>query len=124
MARPLRSAKVDILSRYVNFFHSLRKSTTKEVQALSRLLARDIRSVTARNLQYIVELSGLNPWTDPPRRIQAALVAQETVLVPLQDKWRVPYLCSLLQQRGEAHSLALEEEERILTELISSLVLN
>ena len=53
------SAKVDILSRYVKFFHSLRRSTSKEVQVLSRLMARDIRSVTARNIQYIVELSGL-----------------------------------------------------------------
>ena len=40
------SAKVDILSRYVKFFHSLRKSASHEVQVLSRYLARDVQSVT------------------------------------------------------------------------------
>ena len=57
------SAKVDILSRYANFFHSLRKSSCHEVQVLSRLLARDIQSVTGKNLQLIADVSGLNPWT-------------------------------------------------------------
>ena len=55
------SARVDILSRYVNFFHSLRKSSCQEVQVLSRFLARDVQSVTGKNLQLISEASGLNP---------------------------------------------------------------
>ena len=118
------SAKVDILCRYIKFFHSLRNSPSKEVQVLSRYLARDVRSVTGKNLQYVAEVTGLNPWTASQARLKAALVAEDTVQVPLQASWRVPYLCSLLGQRGAAHSLALEDEQDRLTELINSLVIN
>ena len=120
----LTSARVDILSRYVNFFHSLRKSSCHEVQVLSRFLARDVQSVTGKNLQLVTEASGLNPWTASQGKLKAALIAGEAVEVPLEDRWRLPYLSSLLSQRGEAHNLALEELEDILTKLIDSLVAN
>ena len=118
------SARVDILSRYVNFFHSLRKSSCREVQVLSRFLARDVQSVTGKNLLLISEASGLNPWTASQSRLKAALIAGESVEVPQEDRWRLPYLSSLLSQRGEAHNLALEELEDTLTKLIDSLVAN
>ena len=118
------SAKVEILSRYVRFFRSLLCSTSKEVRVLSRLYARDVRSVTGKNLYYIAEITGLNPWVVPYSGLQAALIDEDTVQVPEQDRWRVPYLCSLLRQRGEAHHMAMEEEKQRLTELINSLVAN
>ena len=91
---------------------------------VARLMARDMQSTTGKNLQYIAESTGLNPWTSPQGRLKAALVEQELVEVTLQDRWRVPYLCSLLSQRGEAHSMALEEDKERLTTLINSLVAN
>ena len=118
------SARVEILSRYVKFFHSLRNSASKEVQVVARLMARDMQSNTGKNLQYISESTGLNPWTSPQGRLKAALVEQEVVEVPLQDRWRVPYLCSLLSQRGEVHSMVLEEDKKGLTTLIDSMVAN
>ena len=54
----------------------------------------------------------------------ASLIAGAAVEVPLQDIWCLPYLSSLLSQRGKAHNLALEEFEEILTKLIDSLVAN
>ena len=93
---------------------------SKEVQVLSR----NIQSVTGQNRNYFAESSGLNPWTVTQARLKAALVAEEVIQVPLQDRWRVPYLHSLLSQRGEAYKLALEEDEKRLSELIDSLVKN
>ena len=119
-----RSARVDILCRYVKFFHSLRNSACHEVQFLSRYLARDMQAVTCRNLRYVQEASGCDPWTTSYGRLRDALVADEVVEVPQQDGWRLPYLSSLLSQRREAHYLALEEEENRLTKLIDSLVIN
>ena len=49
-----------------------------EVHVLFRLLAKDIQSVTGKNLQFISEMSGLNPWTVPNGR-----VAGEVLEVPL-----------------------------------------
>ena len=56
--------------------------------------------------------------------MKGALLAREVVEVPKQDEWRLPYLCSLLSQRRQAHDLALEEEEKYLTDLIESLAVN
>ena len=118
------SARVDILCRYVNFFHSLRRSASREVQVLSRFLARNVQSNTGKNLQYIQEETGLSPWSACRGGLRDALVAGEVVGVLPQDRWRIPYLGSLLSQRREARTLALEEEEKRLSQLIDSLVAN
>ena len=52
------------------------------------------------------------------------MVEAEVVEVPTMDRWRLPYLCSLLSQRREAHKLVMEDEETRLDELIESLVMN
>ena len=118
------SARVDILTRYAKFFHSLRRSACHEVQVLARLLARDIQSVTGRNLRLLQDLTQLDPWTTSYGRLKSALIAEELVEVPLLDRWRLPYLRTLLSQRREAFNLALEDEEKRLDVLISSLVIN
>ena len=112
------------MTRYVNFFHSLRSSACHEVQILSRYLARDVQSVTGRNLRLIHDLSLLNPWTAQLGHIRQALILSELVEVPEMDRWRLPYLCSLLTKRREMRTLALENEENYISDLISSLVRN
>ena len=118
------SARADILTRFVKFFHSLRNSASQEVKILSRYLARDVQSVTGKNLRLVQDITHLNPWNTPYRKLKQALISAETVEVPPMDRWRLPYLCTLLAQRREAHNLVEEEEEERLEELISSLVYN
>ena len=91
---------------------------------LSRILARDVQSVTGKTLKLISDASGLNLWTASKGRLKAAFIAGDAVEIPQQDRWRLPYLYSLLSQRREAHNQALEEHEDRLTELIDSLVGN
>ena len=91
---------------------------------LSRYLGRDVQTVTGKNLQYIQEEAGLSPWTTSKSRLRDALAAEELVDVPPQDRWRLPYLNSLLCQRREAINLALEDEEDRLSSLIDSLLAN
>ena len=112
------------MSRFVNFFRGLLASASYEVQVLSRLLARDRKSVIGKNLALIREMTGLNPWGASLIRIKAALVLQEHVEVPPTDIWRVPYLVSLLSQRNHAYFMAAEEEQSRLSDLINSLVVN
>ena len=112
------------MTRYQKFFTSLRSSASYEVQVLSRLLARDIQSVTGKNLTLLKELSNLNPWVTKQCQLRSALIAAEMVEVPLVDQWRLSYLLSLLSQKTQAHSLVLEEQESRLEELINSLVRN
>ena len=112
------------MTRYQKFFTSLRSSASYEVQVLSRFLARDVQSVTGKNLTLLKEVSSLNPWVTKQSELRSALVAAELVKVPLIDQWRLPYLWSLLTQKIKAHSLVLEEQESRLEELINSLVRN
>ena len=118
------SARVDILSKFVSFFKSLRYSASKEVQVLSRLVSRDVRSYTGKNLLLLQELSGLSPWTVSSTRLKQVLMEKEQCQVPIEDQWRLPYLESLISQRRAAQDLALDDLGNYITELINSLVIS
>ena len=94
------------------------------MQVLSRLLARDVQSTTGRNLRLVQEVTNLNPWICSYGKLKAALIQAEVIAVPNEDRWRLPYLGTLLSQRREAFTMALETEEKRLTALIDSLVIN
>ena len=77
-----------------------------------------------RNLRLILDITHLDPWTTSYGKMKAALVTSEMVEVPELDKWRLPYLWSLLAQKREAHFSAMENLETTLDNLIQSLVIN
>ena len=54
----LATAKTDILVRYLKFFRSLRKSTSKEVSMMASLVSRDISTTTGANLRLLADSSG------------------------------------------------------------------
>ena len=66
----------------------------------------------------------MNPWSCSPSKLKAALIERELVDVPPMDRWRLPYLCTLLTKKREAFTMAMEEEENRLSRLIASLVFN
>ena len=110
--------KTDILARYVNFFKSLRESPSMEVSVLVNIVARDIRTTTGGNLKLISRLTGLDPWCCTPfqaKKVLNSMVAEG----PEQDKWRIPFLAKLLEQRGENHFQMMDTVD--LTDLIDSL---
>ena len=66
----------------------------------------------------------MDPWLVGYGKLREALVQSNTVEVASCDKWRLPYIWKLLQQRREAHLFGLEAEEEELCVLIESLVIN
>ena len=86
--------------------------------------ARDIRTTTGRNLNFLAESSGLNPWEFCSARIKMELVKKEMVEVPPLDLWRVRYLASLMEKRQVADYMGSEKSADYLTELIDSLCVN
>ena len=118
------SAKADIMSRYSKFFLSLRNSPCKEVSILANLVARDVRSVTGRNIKLIMDISGSNLWSDTPGKVRAGLIEAETVRYAREDSWRIPYLGSLLQHRQEWHYRGDKEQVAKVQTLIDSLCVN
>ena len=88
------------------------------------LAARDLRSVTGRNVALVRKLSGEDPWTVSTNRVREALMESERVEPAAMDGWRCSYLSKLLEQRQEAHYRGMEGEKDTLTEMIESLCIN
>ena len=72
----------------------------------------------------VEEASGLSVWSSTTRQVRKAVKEKETVAVPPEDSWRVPYLRKLLEQRLEHHYRADKENEDRVQQLIDSLCVN
>ena len=117
-------ARAEVLARFVRFFRSLRTAPSHEVTTAALLLARDMRSTLAKNLAYVEELTGQDPWTASPELIRQLVTRKEAVAPPPQSAWRLPYLTKLLQQRQELHYRGLKEAEEEMQELINAICIN
>jgi hypothetical protein len=98
----LSHIRTDIMARYVKYLTSLRNSPSMEVVVLANLVARDVRTTTGANLHY-----------GPLEKLSE---------MPDQDRWRLPYLGRLLEERGEKFHMMVDTTG--VTELIDSLCVN
>ena len=118
------SARVELLSRYCKFFRSLCNSGSREVSTLARLVARDVRSTTGRNILLISTQSGCNVWEDSFSMIKAKLTEAGISEVEEQNQWRVKYLGVLLAQRQTLHYRGDKENANVVQHSIDSLCIN
>ena len=70
-----------------------------EVRNLTRIVSRDVRSVTCRNVMLLSELTGLSPWDYSKWRIQEKF---RKAAVPQNDEWRPGLLLKLLDTRRDS----------------------
>ena len=116
--------KSSLLSRFHGFFGSLILSDSPEVQLVTRLAARDVRSSLGSNLRLIHDMTDLNPWTTS-RLVMKERLRQVTIAqTPQEDYWRLGAIQSLLSERQLAFYDSNDEKEQQLTTLIESLVKN
>ena len=87
------SIKKQLLGRFVNFFKNLLLSNSSEVKVLANIVARDVRSVTAKNLLLIENEAGLDPW-----KANSSEVKEK---IPNKDFWRLPLLCQYLYKKKD-----------------------
>ena len=85
LASNFMSLRHQIYGRYVNYFQGLFKSSSREVRHLARIVSRDVRSVTCRNVMLLSELTGLSPWDYNKWRIQEKF---RNAAIPLNGEWR------------------------------------
>ena len=121
LACGLSSVRSDVISRYVRFVAGLRSSPSLEVRVMCSVASGDVRTTTGRNIQFIREETGLDPITTLSSRIKSVLCGN-LVETPARDRWRIGYLCKLLQERGQAYYNGEDYEH--LTVLIDSLCTN
>ena len=90
---------------------------------LFNFVARDLQSTTAKNIKFVRETSGLDPWVTGPRQLKEAIEENLTVETPPQDSWKVAYLKTLLMQLQEAKHSVQDDRIKYLQKLIDSLVI-
>ena len=101
------SARVDILGRYLGFYRSLLSSPSREVTILARIVAKDIRSTTAKNLRLLeLETDGMT-WSASNPAVKKKLLQNGS-------------LGGLLEQRDQLRYAGQEDHAQV--ELIQSLV--
>ena len=100
----------------VNFFQNLFQSSNKEVRHLVRIVARDVRSVTSRNIKLIETVSGLSPWDYSKWRIKEKLTKTD---IPDNNLWRISLLKKMLVLRQERSAQCVDTKQ--LDEMIESL---
>ena len=123
LASGMTSARTDILGRYGKFFKGLRASVCQEVRVLFNLVARDLQSTTAKNINLLKNTAGMDPWMAGPSKLKEALHRNQVVDIPPQDVWKMEYLRSLLRQLQEAKHIVQKDRVTYLQGLIDSLVL-
>ena len=115
LARDFVSLRHQVYGRYVNYFQGLFNSSSKEVRHLARIVSRDVRSVTCKNVTLLKEVTGLSPWDFSKWRIQEKLLK---TAVPSNDEWRSGLLVKLLETRRS--SVDHEHLDRMIDSLCST----
>lgn len=90
---------------------------------MANLVSRDLRSVTGRNLRMLRDETGLDPWR-VSSKVMKKVLADGYGQVPDVDRWRLPYLSKLIDQRQMAYYSGCVEEEKRLAGLIDSVCIN
>ena len=70
---------------------------------MARLSAYDLGTDLGRNLQYIREETGLNPWIYGTSRIKAELINFHKQHIPDSDTRKIAYFEKLLHARSFAY---------------------
>ena len=88
--------KSSLLSRFHGFSGSLILSESPEVQLVTRLAARDVRSSLGSNLRLIHDMTDLNPWTTSRLVMKEGLREVTIAQTPEEDYWRVGAIQSIM----------------------------
>ena len=121
----LVTVRRDVIARYAGFYKSLLTSPCREVNILARMVAKDIRTTTARNLALLEKTTGGQTWSAPAGKIREELAKREPDVTRV-DAWRIPYLGRLLEERDTLSYMGEEHHEQVerVQELIDSLCSN
>ena len=80
------------------------------------IVSRDIFSVTGKNLAYIENEAGVDPWMACAVQVRNSLPKSE---VPAEDLWRLPLLGQYIDHRQNMKSQC--EDTKEISKLIDSL---
>ena len=110
------TSRQQILSRYVKFYRSLLNSPSHEVAVVARLVGKDAKSVTGKNLLNIRLETKLNVFSAPLQKIKDAI---SLATPPAPEQWKLYLLDKYISRRKDLRTRC--EETNYLDNLIDSL---
>ena len=122
----LITVKWDIICRFTGFFRGLLYSPSREVKIIARLVMKDIRTTTAKNIRVLERETGGLSWRSTSGEIRKVFF-KRAELDPDTDQWRLAYLSKLLEQRDTlVYNREGEDSEELVRakELLDSLCRN
>ena len=87
--------KCSTIAGFWNFYHGVKNSNSVEVRVMANTEARDIRSITERNLEGIRKLCDVD-LTGHSRTAVRQLILGAKAAVPDRDCWRIECLRGFL----------------------------
>ena len=87
---------------------------------MANLVGRDVRTTTGRNLAFLEDCSGLDPWIYGSDRLKTEILKKEVKEPPPMDQWRIKYLKDLLEQRIRLYYMGDREGVESVNQLIDS----
>ena len=112
----LPTVRQQILSRYPKFFHSLLDSPSHEVAVVARLVSKNVRTITGKNLLNLRLETGLNVVTAPLSQVKSKLCS---VNLPAASTWKLYLLEKYLSIRSSLKTKC--EDTSYIDDLIGSL---
>jgi hypothetical protein len=110
------SSRQQILSRYFKFYRPLLNSPSHEVAVVARLVGKDAKSVTGKNLLNICLETKLNVFSAPLQKIKDAI---SLATPPAPEQWKLYLLDKYICRRKDLRTRC--EETNYLDNLIDSL---
>ena len=98
LAKEFSSVRKNIFLQFASFLKRRGRSVNSEVRILSRIVAYDVRSQTAKNCLNMEREFNLDPWMVPAFKFKNEYKMYE---VPEHDHWRPSLLSSLLREKYE-----------------------
>ena len=121
LCKDMTSLKNQILSRYPCFVRKLLDSPSKEIRFLVKNVINDQRSITARNITYIQNLTDLDVLNYASWRIKQCLPIKT---VPNVDSWRTSLLSIILEARHCKNTMYLNLSMSQAEDMITSLCIS
>ena len=104
-----RHAKQMIMSRYIGYISQLCNNKRASVRLLFKLVSNDARTVTGSNIRYIKLTTGID--IIPGSTSKFHLKDYRVYECPVQEKWKIALLQSLIELRDGRWHIVFDEEE-------------
>ena len=114
-------AQTMLIVRYVKFLQNMKKSSKLAVQCLLEKVAKDMRTVTGRNIRYILERI---EYKKDIFEVKAGWLKKNLTFckIPENEKWRVNFVEEIVNVRQNVFKLDHNDDSFLTSDQLSEIL--